>query len=348
MPGLRPRYRQRGGRTGWRRTLMRESEGGSPPEAAGEPGSMQRASRLRFWVLVSAIAATAAGWAGPAGAETGVNPPAAHVVPVREPYCEPRRTCWRDHWGVRRCFRRWICSDDAAPDQPVHRRYPLERDFAPEAGIDRDREPSLRRYRQSADPDAPEIVRPERRAAPRSSEPGRAARIQRQRVPKGPRSRLKDIPGRDPETAGKEDRDRPVQADRPGQANQPAKPEAAVRQEELAKPKTSPDRAREVEIVPRSTPNTGKKEPAPETESARLKEPPPVPAPPRADTPARINPAPLRPRLPASRAPAANPNKRKAEKVPDDIDKLPRGRKIPMDEIEPPKPKKKLPPRLRI
>lgn len=304
---------------------------------------MPRSNRLHHWVMALALAAGTAVLGTPVSAQTEIGPPAARVLQVREPRCVPRRSCWFDHWGYRRCFRRWVCSGEVAPTYPDRRRYSLEDDYVPESRFRRDREPSFRRYRRWADPVAPDVVRPERRAAP-----VRPDRLDRQRVTIRPRPRLRDVPGRDPAAEPNEQPERPANADR-------LDPEVAARRDEPEAPKAEPERSPEVEIIPRPVP------PKPEKESARLKEPPPVPARPRADSPAGINPAPLRPKAPANTSPDTAPDKRQVEKdsdtapdkrqadtVPDEIDKLPRGRKIPMDEIEPPKPKKKLRERLPI
>lgn len=72
--------------------------------------------------------------------------------------------------------------------------------------------------------------------------------------------------------------------------------------------------------------------------TARLKQPPPAP-----DRQAAT--APDRKAAPAGSTPADKPDVRRALRLPDDIDRLPHGRRIPMEEIDPDKygkPKKKL------
>ena len=314
---------------------------------------------MRAWFAIGAIAAGAFASVQQAGAQTGVEPPAARVAPVLESRCRARLACWIDHWGYRRCSRRWVCSDERGrnfrrrPQGP--RRYSLEDDYAPESGFRRDREPSLRRYRGSEEPVAPEIVRPFRRNRPSAP--------QRQRVTVRPR--LKEVPNRDPAADPDTEARKPAdpETNPKAESNRRDKRETALRREEPSAPNAQPNTEPRVEVIPRpepapkSRPDTGPKVEViprpqtapPEKESARLKEPPAAPPKPDTEAPAPVKLTPLP--VPPGKAPARPTKKsedRKTDAVPDDIDKLPRGRKTPMDEIDPPNPKKTLPERMPI
>ncbi len=272
---------------------------------------------MRRGMVAGALAAILVSAGGIAVGAATKDEPAARVVPVVERRCGPVRSCWFDHWGNRRCFRRWVCDRDARSERwnrAPARRYSLDEDYAPESGPERDREPSFRRYNGWEQPREPEVVRPRRRGVPPV----------RDRVDVQPR--LKRVPDAAPERAPKTDADRQVA------------PELVVRRA----PPVTPEADSEATKAP-AAPS------APKDQSARLKQPP-APTAPKTDRPSEAAP-------PAEAKPAPDsakkqarpaPKDRKAQRAPDDIDKLPRGRKIPMDEINPPKPKKKLRERLPI
>lgn len=268
---------------------------------------------VRRWALGAGLALAAV----PAAAQnrsdaSGV--PSAIPVQAR---CVPRETCWFDQWGATRCFRRWVCDGPAAPGRWRRRarRRSLEDDYPPASGDYRDDRRAPWWAERRWDPERPQVVRPRPRLMPAPRGRRRAALDPRLRLPPGATVDRTPPAGTDRETPDIALRPRPAPT-RPTPTRAPARDNHKVTAR-LTQPPPATDR-REVDRTPASP----------------------------ARTPVRhAATAPDRKAAPVARTPAAKPDVRRALRLPDDIDRLPHGRKIPMEEIDPgkyKKPKKKL------